>query len=76
MELIRAIYEYEIAVEKLPKTINNSAYKNEFLIEKLDMINVSFYKKLRNKRFSTNMRKAYSEYYSLMIIKSTNSGNL
>lgn len=59
--MIRIIEEYDNYVLKLPDLINKSFYKAEYFITNLGLKNATYYRKLREKNFTTQEVRKITE---------------
>lgn len=62
MNIIDVIYEYDSIVSKLAEDIKKSDYKVQYFLKLLDLKSSFFYKKLREKRFTSEEMKLISKH--------------
>ena len=62
MNSIEIINRYDRLVEELGETIKNSPYKTQFFLDLLNIKRGFFYKKIKEKRFTSEEVKKLSKY--------------
>ena len=62
MNAINVIYEYDELMSNLANDLKNSHYKMQFFMDLLGLKRGFFYKKLKEKRFTSNEMKILSKY--------------
>tara|TARA_R110002072_G_scaffold24385_1_gene83022 strand:+ start:422 stop:751 length:330 start_codon:yes stop_codon:yes gene_type:complete len=62
MNKISIIYEYDAIIDKLAEDIKNSDFKVQFFLKLLNLKSSFFYKKLREKRFTSEEMKTISRH--------------
>jgi hypothetical protein len=62
MNTIDIIYEYDSIVSKLAEDIKKSDYKVQYFLKLLNLKSSFFYKKLREKRFTSEEMKLISKH--------------
>ncbi|MGZ0015435.1 hypothetical protein [Yeosuana sp. AK3] len=62
MNTINIIYEYDNIINKLSEDIKKSDYKVQYFLKLLNLKSSFFYKKLREKRFTSEEIKLISKY--------------
>ena len=62
MNIIDVIYEYDSIVSKLAEDIKKSDYKVQYFLKLLNLKSSFFYKKLREKRFTSEEMKLISKH--------------
>lgn len=62
MNSIEIINKYDRLIEELGETIKNSPYKTQFFLDLLDIKRGFFYKKIKEKRFTSEEVKKLSKY--------------
>jgi len=62
MNNISVIYEYDIIMNRLAKDIKNSDFKVHYFLKLLNLKSGFFYKKLREKRFTSEEVKLISKH--------------
>ncbi|WP_299670925.1 hypothetical protein [uncultured Polaribacter sp.] len=61
MNRIHIIYEYDAIIEKLAEDIKNSDFKVQYFLKLLNLKSSFFYKKIREKRFTSEELKLISK---------------
>lgn len=62
MNKVELINKYHDLIDELGETIKNSPYKTQFFLDLLDLKRGFFYKKIREKRFTSEEVKKLSKY--------------
>jgi hypothetical protein len=62
MNPVTIIFEYDKIVSQLSETIKNSHYKVQFFLDLLNLKRGFFYKKLKEKRFTSDEMKLLSKH--------------
>jgi len=62
MNTINIIYEYDKVISKLGEDIKKSNFKLQYFLDLLDLKRSFFYKKLKEKRFTSDEMKILSKY--------------
>jgi hypothetical protein len=62
MSKISIIYEYDSIINRLSEDIKKSDYKVQYFLKLLNLKSSFFYKKLREKRFTSEEMKLISRY--------------
>ena len=62
MNKISVIYEYDAIIDKLAEDIKKSDFKIQFFLKLLNLKSSFFYKKLREKRFTSEEMKTISKH--------------
>ncbi|QTE22884.1 hypothetical protein [Polaribacter cellanae] len=61
MNRVSVIYEYDAIIEKLADDIKNSDFKVQYFLKLLNLKSSFFYKKIREKRFTSEELKLISK---------------
>lgn len=73
--MIEVVVNYKNYLEDLPRELSKSKYKMEYFIEKLGVSTATFYRKLREKKFTVNEVEVLTkelhpeEYYEMRFMQ-------
>ncbi len=73
--MIEIVLKYKNYLDELPELLSKSKYKMEYFIEKLNISTPTFYRKLREKKFTINEVELLSkelhpeEYYEIKFMQ-------
>ena len=73
MNTVRVIYEYDRIMNRLEEEIRNSNFKIQYFLDLLHLKRSFFYKKLKEKRFTSTEMKLLSK--SLILVPTNTVGS-